>query len=117
MRAFDSLYQVDGQPLLTPDAGVDLTVSDIDSAAAGRDAAGYLHRAVLRSGMRTWGFTYSTLTAEEVQYMLNLFAGKPTFRFTWEGGVTQCYCAKQELTLYDRQKGIYKGLKFSIIQC
>ena len=117
MRSLDTLYAVDGVPLLTPDAGVELTVSDIDSAAAGRDAAGYLHRSVLRSGIRTWGFTYSTLTAEEARYMLNLFAGKPTFIFTWEGGTAECYCAKQELTLYDRQKGIYKGLKFTVIQC
>ena len=117
MRALDTVYAVNGQPLLTPDAGVELTVNDIDSAAAGRDAAGYLHRAVLRSGVRTWGFTYSTLTAEEARYLLNLFAGKPTFAFSWEGGTVDAYCAKQELTLYDRQKGIYKGLKFTVIQC
>lgn len=117
MRAFDTLYTVNGQPLLTPDAGVELTMNDIDSAAAGRDAAGYLHRAVLRSGVRTWGFTYSVLTAGELAYLQGLFAGKPTFAFGCETGPVDAYCAKQEVTLYDRSRGIYKGLKFTVIEC
>ena len=117
MRAYDSLYTVDGAPLLLPDAGVELTMNDIDSQAAGRDAAGYMHRSLLRSGVRTWGFTYSLLTAQEHAYLQSLFAGKATFSFGCETGETAAYCAKREVTLYDRTKGIYKALKFTVVEC
>ena len=117
MREFDTLYKVDGAPLLAPDAGVELSWNDIDSEAAGRDAAGYLHRAVLRHGVRTWAFTYSSLTEQELSYVRGLFAGKPTFPFTCATGQVTAYCAKQEVTLYSRTRGLYKGLKFTVIEC
>lgn len=117
MREFDPIYTVDGQPMLAPDAGVELTESDLDSQAAGRDAAGYMHRALLRSGVRTWSFTYSLLTGEELSYLRALFAGKATFRFGCETGQVEAYCAKREVTLYDRSRGLYKGLKFTVIEC
>lgn len=117
MRSFDTVYQVDGRPMLAPDAGVALSWNDLDSEAAGRDAGGYLHRAVLREGLRTWGFTYSYLNEEELRYLLSLFAGKPTFTFACEDGNVTAYCAKREATLYSRTKGIYNGLRFTVIEC
>ena len=117
MRSLDTVYQVDGQPMLAPDAGVSLSWNDVDSDAAGRDAGGYLHRAVLRQGLRTWGFTYSYLSREELAYLQSLFAGKPTFTFTCEEGPVKAYCAKREATLYSRTKGIYNGLRFTVIEC
>ena len=117
MRAYDTLYKVDQAPMLAPDAGVNLSWNDIDGDAAGRDAAGYLHRQVLRSGVRTWEFTYSHLSEQELHYLNGLFAGKPTFAFTCEGGVVTAYCAKREATLYDRTHGLYTGMKFSVIEC
>lgn len=117
MRAFDTLYGIDGQPLLVPDAGVELTENDIDSEAAGRDAAGYMHRHLLRSGIRTWAFTYSFLTAEELAYLRSLFAGKASFVFGCEDGEVTAYCTKREVTLYDRARGLYKGMKFTVVEC
>ena len=117
MRAFDSLYTVDGQPVLTPDAGVEITENDLDSQAAGRDMAGFMHRRLLRSGVRTWSFTYSLLTEEELTYLRSLFAGKATFRFGCEGGEAEAYCAKRDVTLYDRSRGIYKALRFTVVEC
>ena len=115
MRPFDTVYKVGDKPLLVPDAGVERSWNDIDSEAAGRDAAGFLHRAVLRQGVRTWGFTYSFLTAQELAYLQSLFT--PTFSFTCETGQVRAYCAKQEATLYSRTQGIYKGMKFTVIEC
>ena len=117
MRDFDPIYQVDGKALLVPDAGVALSWNDIDGDAAGRDAAGYLHRQVLRSGVRTWEFTYSHLRESELRYLNRLFAGKPTFTFSCEDGQITAYCAKREATLYDRSQGLYTGMKFSVIEC
>lgn len=117
MRAFDPIYTVDDSPMLTPDAGVEITENDLDSQAAGRDAAGYMHRRLLRSGVRTWSFTYSLLTADELAYLRSLFAGKATFRFGCETGETEAYCAKREVTLWDRTKGIYKALRFTVVEC
>lgn len=117
MRALDTLYAVDGLALPVPDAEVELSFSDLDSGAAGRDESGYMHRAVLRHRVRTWGFTYSLLTAEELAYLESLFADKATFTFTCETGDVTCYCAKQEVRLCDRSRGIYKGMKFNIIEC
>lgn len=117
MRAFDTVYKVNGQPLLAPDTGVELSWNDLDSEAAGRDAGGYLHRAVLRQEVRTWGFTYSYLHEDELAYLNGLFAGKPTFSFACEDGTVTAYCAKREATLYSRSKGIYNAMKFTVIQC
>ena len=117
MRAYDTVYKVDGQAMLAPDAGVELGFSDLDAASAGRDEAGFLHRRVLRRGVRTWGFTYATLTAEEYAYLTALFAGKDTFQFACEDGAVTAYCAKRQVRLYSRSRGIYQALQFNIIEC
>ena len=117
MRAYDTVYKVDGQAMLAPDAGVELGFSDLDAASAGRDEAGFLHRRVLRRGVRTWGFTYSSLTAQELSYLMGLLTGKDTFQFTDDTGTYTAYCTKGQVRLYDRTRGIYQALQFNIIQC
>lgn len=117
MRAFDTLYTVDGQPLLVPDQGVEMTETNMDSQAAGRDAAGFMHPHLLRSGLRTWDFTYHFLTAQELDYLRGLFAGKASFSFGCEDGPVTAYCAKRQVTLWDRARGIYKGMKFTVVEC
>ena len=117
MRPFDSKFLVDGQPLLVPDGPVELSWQDLDSDAAGRDESGYLHRAVLRQGVRTWGFTYGVLTQQERAYLLSLFDGKATFTFTSDDGSCTAYCARGEAQLWNRPLGLYKAMKFNIIEC
>ena len=117
MRSYDSIFAVDGAFMLTPDADVELSEQDLDSASAGRDEGGYMHRMVVRHKVRTWSFTYSLLTEQEVQYLNRLFAGKATFRFAFDGGETVAYCARRSLRLHDRSRGVYKALRFDIIEC
>lgn len=117
MRSFDTVYLIDGSPMLVPDAGVEISLSDLDGEGSGRDAAGFLHRRVLRTGMRTWGFTYGVLTAEELNYMQDLFANKSSFAFTCERGTVTAYCDRQDVTLFDRSRGLYKAFKFAITEC
>lgn len=113
----DTVYKIDGVAIPVPDAEVTLSYADLDSAAAGRDESGYMHRAVLRHRVRTWGFTYTILSAEAVRTLEELLAGKAVFDFESEDGVCKAYCAKQEVRLYDRTRGVYKGMKFNIIEC
>ena len=117
MRSFDDRFKVDGQPLLVPDGPVELSWQDLDSDSAGRDESGFLHRAVLRRGVHTWGFTYAVLTAQERAYLLSLFDGKDTFAFESDEGACTAYCARGEVRLWNRTQGVYKGMKFNIIEC
>lgn len=117
MRAFDDHFKVDGQPLPVPDGPVEISWQDLDSEAAGRDESGFLHRAVLRRGVRTWGFTYGVLTAPEREYLRSLFDGKDTFTFESEEGQCTAYCARGETRLWNARLGIYRATKFNIIEC
>ena len=117
MRSFDPVYTVDGSPMLVPDAGVEISRSDLEGEGGGRDAGGFLHRVVLRSGVRTWSFTYSLLTEQELGYLQDLFLGKVSFAFTCGGETVTAYCDKQDVTLFDRARGLYKGLKFTVTEC
>ena len=117
MRATTQLYLINGRPMLVPDADVQESYEDLDSADAGRDESGVMHRFVVRSRVRSWSFTYSLLTGEELAYLRGLFAGKATFRFAFDGGETTAYCSGEEVHLYDRKRGVYKGLKFDVIEC
>ena len=121
MRFFED-YLVDGVPMLIPDVDVELTFTDLDDSDSGRDESGVMHRIVVRERVRSWAFQYSWLTAEEYVYMTNLFAGKGafTFRFKDADGVwknCRAYCSNHSITFHDAALGVYKNLKFSIIEC
>ena len=122
MRAYDFEYQIDGRPMLVPDAGVGISFTDIDADDTGRDESGYMHREVLRERVRTWSFSYAFLSHEEYRYIMSLFAGKPTFVFKHRGldgqeEVVRAYSAKGSITLYNRSTGLYKNMQFNIIEC
>lgn len=122
MRDYFFDFQVDGQPLLAPDAGVAVKTTELLSADSGRDESGFLHRRLLRQGMRQWDFSYAAVTGQEYRYLLGLFAGKGSFAFSFrdeEGqpGLAQCYCAGCAASLYDSTRSVYQALKFSVVEC
>lgn len=122
MRNYDYDYQIDKNPMLVPDAGVEINFSDLDGEDSGRDEAGFMHRTVLRERVRTWSFSYAVLTAEEYRYLDSLFRGRSTFTFAFRGldghpEECQAYCSKGSITLYNRRQGLYKNMKFNIIEC
>ena len=121
MRFFED-YQIDGKPMLVPDADVSLSFADLDSSDSGRDESGIMHRIVVRERVATWGFNYSSLTAEEYKYMRSLFAGKSEFAFTFrdlDGYLveTRAYCSNDSITYHNARLGLYQNLKFNIIEC
>ena len=121
MRYFND-YLVEDKPLLIPDRDVEMTLTDLDDSDSGRDESGVMHRIVLRERVRSWNFQYSWLTAEEYVYMTKLFAGKSTFSFQFkdaDGKIRYCraYCSNHSITFRDARLGLYRNLKFSIIEC
>lgn len=107
--------------MLTPDAGVDIKITDIE-AGGGVDASGVTHRILLRSDIKTWEFTYGTLTAEEYAYTRSIIKGKRDFQFTFhdETGQKQsvtAYCKQTSVSWWNEHRGLYKNLQFSIIEC
>lgn len=121
-RTFCYEYLVDGNPMLSPDMNVNITENDLDDSASGRDEAGYMHRIVVRSGVKTWEFIYAILDAADYLYIQSLFKGKAHFDFTYrnpDGSVTttKAYSSKRGIILRDLATGEYKNLKFNIIEC
>lgn len=122
MRAYDTGFQVDGRALLAPDADVELGFADLDAADAGRDESGVMHRIVVREKVRTFGFSYAYLTGEEFRYLQSLFAGKPTFSFSFQAEdgkrfTCKAYCSNFSAGFYSRRLGLYRDMKFNIIEC
>lgn len=120
LRKNSTIYTVDGSPLLEPDEDVEITLTDLDAGDSGRDESGVMCRIVVRENMRTFGFTYSVLDREDYAYLKNLLSGKTRFTFGYvdEDGQPQtmtAYCAKKSIVL-KRRDGLYKNLKFNIIE-
>ena len=115
-------YLIDGNPLLVPDLNVDITENDLDSDDSGRDETGYMHRIIVRSGIKTFSFVYAVLDADDYAYIKSLLNGKADFEFTYRNPdrtkvVTRAYSSKRSITLRDYATGEYKNLKFNIIEC
>ena len=122
MRAYFNDYQVNGKPILVPDADGMLEWNDLDDDSSGRDESGIMHRTVLRYRIPKWNFEYASLTKEELVYMRNLFKGLATFTFTYkdENGDTQtcaAYSSNDSVTYHDASTGLYRNYKINIIAC
>lgn len=122
MRKLDYDYQIGGKPMPVPDAGVEESFADLDSEDSGRDEAGFMHRIRMRPRVRTWGFTYAVLSRDEYRYLDTLLKENETFTFSFRGLDGQpeqavCYCSQGSISLYDQRRGVYKNLKFNIIEC
>lgn len=121
IRAYDTAYKVDGSALLAPDEGVEISLSDLDASDSGRDESGVMHRFAVREKVRTFGFSYAILDKEDYAYIMGLFDGKNTFTFSFleNGAVKTCtaYCSKASVVLHSSRTGLYKNLKFNIVEC
>ena len=115
-------FLIDGMPIITPDANIAISLEDLDSEESGRDEAGYMHRIVLREGVRKVPLSYAHLQIEEYLYMESLFKGKSTFRVdcrTVDGNLQSftAYRAKHSITVHNARTGEYRNYNFSIIEC
>ena len=121
-RVFSEEYLINDKPLLAPDMDVSISENDLDSDASGRDESGVMHRVVMREAVRTWEFTYAVLDAEDYSYIISLFKGNASFRFSFREtdgtmATVTAYCAKRNIILRNYSTGEYKNFKFNIIEC
>ena len=124
MRKTTDLFLIDGQPILTPDENVEISMEDIDASDSGRDESGVMHRFVVRQDVGKWNFSYAYLTQQEYAYMESLFAGKSVFRFAYpdcaQGGQTKvitAYRSKHGILWHSAATGQFRNYQFSIIGC
>jgi len=123
MRNFYFDFQIDGKPILVPDEGVEISLADLDAEDSGRDESGFMHRVVLRKGVKTFGLTYKSLSREEYLYMCSLImsdSGSFQVKYLDLSGQmvsATAYCSKHSISLYNARTGLYKSLKFNIIEC
>ena len=124
MRAKVDFYQVDGAPLLAPDAEPEFSFADLDAADSGRDESGVMHRVVVREKVGTWSFSYAHLSDGELAYLRGLFAGKAQFSFTHpvfgnSNATETCtaYMSQCSAVWKNQRTGDWRNFKFNIIQC
>ena len=124
MREKTDLFQVNGMPLLVPDAQVGVSYEDLDSADSGRDESGVMHRIPVRYKVGVWSFSYSHLTEEEKAYMESLFPDSADFDFTHPSRldaavaeVTRAYRSKYAISWKNARTGLWSNYGFQIIGC
>lgn len=122
MRRCDFEFLIDGQPILVPDADVEISYEDLDSEESGRDESGFMHRIVLRERVKKIPLSYAYLNREEYLYMESLFRGKTSFRVDCrdETGLPvhfTAYRSKHTITISNIKTGIHRNYGFSIIEC
>lgn len=122
MNGTSGLYTINGKPILTPEAGVQMEFCDMGDQW--RDEAGFLHRFVRRSRVGTWDFHYSTLTQEGYRYMLSIMPTGGDFTFTYPDPIdpaqpktTRAYVEKYGISWYSARQGLYRNFKFRIVEC
>ena len=121
MRYYEE-FLINDSPLLVPDGSVEMTLSDLDSASAGRDESGVMHRIRVRKRVKTWNFQYSALTRQEFHYLEGLLSRYAEFTFTYpdtDGKAKTCkaYCSNTGLTYENARLGLYRNYKFTVIEC
>ena len=124
MRKTTDLFLIDGQPMLIPDANLEILIGDIEDSDSAWDESGFLHRFAMRHGVGKWKFSYARLTGEEYTYMEQLFADKQTFRFTYpdytRGGQMKeviAYRKEHEIMWQSARGGQFRNYVFYIVGC
>lgn len=122
MRSFDFDFLIDGEPILAPDAGVQMMREDVESEASGMDERGVHHRFVLRQRLKRWTLHYSLLTGQEVRYLRGLFEGKETVTVRYQeldGSYVNClaWCGAERTALANKQQDLWKDFTLTISEC
>lgn len=124
MRQKVNFYQVDGAPMLAPDAEPEFSFADLDASDSGRDESGVMHRIMVREKVGTWSFSYAYLSDEELAYLRGLFAGKAQFAFTHpvlgDSNATEtctAYMSQCSALWKNQRTGQWRNFQFNIIQC
>lgn len=117
-------FKINDKPMFAPDADIDFSYEDLDSADSGRDESGYMHRIVVRYKVMSGSFEFSHISEADMQYMESLFPDEPDFEFTRPSRTdssvlvtTRCYRSKYGISWRSARTGEWRNYKFSIIEC
>lgn len=123
MRDLWDKFKVNGKPIFTPDADIEMLFSDLDSSDSGRDEGGVMHRIVIRYKVGKWTICYSTITEEEKQYMESLFPDAEDFTFEHPDRIyfskqvsCQAYRSSYPITWNNAVTGLWKNYKLVIVE-
>ena len=117
-------YLIEGKPMPLPDEEVEMSFEDLDRAEAGRDESGFMHRLVARYKVGVWNFHYSHLTQKTYRTILELLPKSGSFVFSYPNPMnpdqykhTVAYLSNYGIVWCNAATGMYRNLKFSIIEC
>lgn len=117
-------YLIEGKPMPLPDQEVEMSFEDLDHADAGRDEAGYMHRLVARYKVGSWNFVYSHLTQNTYAALLSILPESGSFVFSYPDPAdparykhTTAYLSRYGIVWCNAATGLYRNLKFSVIEC
>ena len=124
MNTITDLFQINGKPMLAPDADVEMSFEDLDASDSGRDESGVMHRIVVRHKVGVWNFNYSRLTQEEYAYMLSILPQAGCFTFTYpkpsdstKRESCTAYLSNYSILWHSAKTGDFRNLKFRSIAC
>lgn len=123
MKQLWDKFKVNGKPIFTPDADIEMLFSDLDSSDSGRDESGVMHRIVIRYKVGKWTICYSEITEAEKQYMESLFPDSESFAFEHPDRIDssrqvtcQAYRSSYPITWANAVTGTWKNYKLVIIE-
>ena len=124
MRETTELFKINGVAMLVPDAQVEVSYEDLDSAESGRDESGVMHRIPVRYKVAVFRFSYDFLTEAEKQYMESLFPDGADFAFTHPQRTdaacpvtVRAYRSKYSISWKNARTGLWSNYGFQIIGC
>lgn len=114
-------FQIDGKPIPTPDADIQIVPTDKEAADSGFDQSDVYHRTVI-SSKKSFVIQYTHMTAEEFLYMLDLMMGKNQFTvehrlYGTRPRTVKAYCANFPVFLHNARTGTMRKAKFTITPC
>ena len=110
-------YLIDGKALPEANGGVKLRFSDLESGETGLDESGFLHRVVLRRGLRSWEFAYRELTPTAYGALLALLPQKDSFLLQCQEGQILCWLESLTAARRDSLQGPVYQLCFTLKEC
>ena len=116
-------FKINGKPMFAPDAGVQISYSDIDSNESGRDEAGNQHRIVVRYDVASLTFNYHHISEEELAYMRSIFPKEPDFLFEYplpedstQTRTVRAYRKQHSILWQNAATGMFRNYKFTITE-
>ena len=109
-------YYIDGEPL--PGGGVVVCrAADVEAGDTGRDESGYLHRWVLRRGLRRWEFRYRELPQKTAAALLSGLPGADTFLLETPEGQALCHLKEVSATCVPTLTAPRQDITITIEEC